>query len=231
MTYNIHVGVGMDGKLNLEPIAGVINAAQPDLVGLQEVDRGVKRTEGKDEIAELAAMTQMEYAFAPNLDFQGGKYGVAILSRFPIKSTDHRMFENKREAERRGMLRVEVEVDGQKLNFVTTHLDYQFEDGRLFETQQMLRFLEDVKGPLIVVGDFNDVPSGSAYQLMRTKFDDAWVASGVAANGFTYPADKAVKRIDHIFYRAVDGARVKKASLIGALASDHFPVMAEIEIK
>src|SRR5215212_8458190 len=111
MSYNIHVGVGMDKKLDLQRIADVINSQHPDLVGLQEVDRGVKRTEGKDEIAELAKLTRMEYAFAPNLDYQGGKYGVAILSRFPIKSSVHRMFENKREAERRGMLQVEVEVD------------------------------------------------------------------------------------------------------------------------
>src|SRR5947208_259558 len=68
MTYNIHVGVGMDKKLDLQRIAEVINRERPDLVGLQEVDRGVKRTEGKDEIAELAALTRMQYAFAPNLD-------------------------------------------------------------------------------------------------------------------------------------------------------------------
>jgi hypothetical protein len=59
MTYNIHVGVGMDKKLDLQRIADVINREQPDLVGLQEVDRGVKRTEGKDEIAELAALTRI----------------------------------------------------------------------------------------------------------------------------------------------------------------------------
>ena len=104
MTYNIHVGVGMDKKLDLQRIADVINRERPDLVGLQEVDRGVRRTEGKDEIVELAKMTSMEFAFAPNLDYQGGKYGVAILSRWPIKNTVHRMFENKRESERRGML-------------------------------------------------------------------------------------------------------------------------------
>ena len=231
MTYNIHVGVGMDKKLDLQRIADVINTAKPDLVGLQEVDRGVKRTEGKDEIAELAAMTRMEYAFAPNLDYQGGKYGVAILSRFPIRNTEHRMFDNKREAERRGMLRVEVEVGDKKLNFVTTHLDYQFEDGRLFETEQMLKFLDDVKGPMIVVADLNDVPAGSAYQLMRTKFDDAWVASRAAGDGFSYPADKPVKRIDHIFYRSGASTRAKKSWVIQTLASDHIPVMAEIEIK
>jgi len=231
MTYNIHVGVGMDKKLDLQRIANIINAARPDLVGLQEVDRGVKRTEGKDEIAELAALTGMEYAFAPNLDYQGGKYGVAILSRFPIKNTEHRMFENKREAERRGMLRVEVEVDGKTLHFVTTHLDYQYEDGRLFETEQMLKFLENVKGPLIVVADLNDEPGGSAYKLMRTKFDDAWVSSGKKADGFTYPADKPVKRIDYIFYRRGDRIRARSSLWIETLASDHFPVMSGLEIK
>src|SRR6185369_1030983 len=208
MTYNIHVGVGMDKKLDLQRIADVINRERPDLVGLQEVDRGVKRTEGKDEIAELAAMTHMQYAFAPNLDFQGGKYGVAILSRFPIKNTVHRMFENKRETERRGMLLVEVEVDRKPLTFVTTHLDYQFEDGRLFETEQLLKHLAEVKPPLIVVADLNDVPSGSAYQLLRTKFDDAWVVSRAKGDGFSYPADKPAKRIDHIF--SAKGVRAKK---------------------
>lgn len=231
MTYNIHVGVGMDKKLDLQRIADVINSAHPDLVGLQEVDRGVKRTEGKDEIVELAALTHMEYAFAPNLDYQGGKYGVAILSRLPIRNTEHRMFENKREAERRGMLRVEVEVDGKTLHFVTTHLDYQYEEGRLFEAEQMLKFLEGVKGPTIVVADLNDEPPGSAYKLMRTKFDDAWVAGGAKTDGFSYPADKPAKRIDHIFYLTGDRVRARKSWVIETLASDHIPVMSELEIK
>lgn len=231
MTYNIHVGVGMDKKLDLQRVADVINREQPDLVGLQEVDRGVRRTEGKDEIAELAAMTRMAFAFAPNLDYQGGKYGVAILSRWPIKDTVHRMFENKREAERRGMLKVEVDVEGRLVNFVTTHLDYQFEDGRLFETEQLLKFLLSVKGPLIVVADLNDTPGGSAYKAMRILFDDAWITSRAKGDGFSYPADKPVKRIDHIFYRSGEGMRAKKAWVVETLASDHIPVVATIEIK
>ena len=230
MTYNIHVGVGMDKRLDLQRIADVINREKPDLVGLQEVDRGVKRTEGKDEIAELARMTQMEFAFAPNLDYQGGKYGVAILSRLPLSNTVHTMFENKREAERRGMLRTEVELDGKRITFVTTHLDYQFADGRVFETEQLLKFLEDVKGPLIVVADLNDIPEGSAYKLMRTLFDDAWISSRAKGDGFSFPADKPVKRIDHIFYRSGDRVRTKNACVVETLASDHVPVVAELEI-
>ena len=230
MTYNIHVGVGMDKKLDLQRIADVINKEKPDLVGLQEVDRGVKRTEGKDEIVELAAMTRMDYAFAHNLDYQGGQYGVAILSRYLLKNVDHRMFENKREAERRGMLRVEVEIDGKVVNFVTTHLDYQFEDGRVFETEQMLKFLEPVKGPLIVVADLNDEPTGAAYKLMDELFDDAWLVAKAKGDGFSYPADKPIKRIDHIFYRP-ETARAKKSWVVTTLASDHLPVMAEVELK
>ena len=178
MTYNIHVGVGMDKKLDLQRIADVIIKEKPDLVGLQEVDRGVKRTEGKDEIAELAKMTRMDYAFAHNLDFQGGQYGVAILSRFLLNNVEHRMFENRQEAERRGMLRAEVDVGGKLVNFVTTHLDYQYADGRVFETEQLLNFLENVNGPLLLVADMNDEPSGEAYKLVLSRFSDAWVASG-----------------------------------------------------
>ena len=191
----------------------------------------MKRTEGKDEIVECSAMTQMHYAFAHNLDYQGGQYGVAILSRFPIKSTDHRKYENLREAERSGMLRVEVDAGGRELNFVTTHLDYQHDDGRLFETQQLLKFLESLKGPLIVVGDFNDEPAGSSYKLMSATFEDAWSRTQPKMLGLTYPADKPVKRIDYIFTRRSDRLRAKKAWITETQASDHLPLVADIELR
>jgi len=231
MTYNIHVGVGMDKKLDLQRIADVINRERPDLVGLQEVDRGVKRTEGKDEIVELARMTNMHHAFAHNLDYQGGQYGVAILSRYPIGAIDHRKYENLREAERRGMIRIEVQVAGKSISFVTTHLDYQFDDGRLFETEQLLKFLRNIEGPLIVVGDFNDEPAGKSYQLMSQTFDDVWVRSRAKDAGLTYPADKAIKRIDYVFTRQSDRIKTKKAWVVNTLASDHLPLVADLELK
>src|SRR5260221_3828436 len=210
MTYNIHVGVGMDKKLDLGRIAGVINAQHPDLVGLQEVDRGVTRTQRIDEITELAKLTRMDYAFAFNLRYQGGQYGVAILSRLPIMATDHRLYQNTREAERRGFIRAEVIVNGHVLNFVTTHLDYQYDDARLFEAQQLLSALKDVKGPLMVVGDFNDIPAGRAYQLMRYQFGDAWIESRGTEQGFSYPTDKPAKRIYDNFIRSIDRVRTRR---------------------
>jgi endonuclease/exonuclease/phosphatase family metal-dependent hydrolase len=230
MTYNIHVGVGMDKKLDLPRIAGVIKHEQPDLVGLQEVDRGVERTQRIDEIVELANLTGMDYAFAFNLKYQGGQYGVAILSRFPIRATDHRLYKNTREAERRGFIRAEVSVDGRVVSFVTTHLDYQYEDGRVFEAQQLLTGLKGVDGPLIVVGDFNDVPDGGAYKLMREQFADAWVENHRDDSGYSYPADKPAKRIDYILFRRNDPIRTRRAWIVETLASDHVPVVADLEL-
>ena len=231
MTYNIHVGVGMDKKMDLQRIADVINQEHPDLVGLQEVDRGVKRTQGVDEIAELARMTRMEYAFAHNLDYQGGQYGVAILSRYPILKTDHRMYLNKREAERRGMIRIEVNVGGRSLSFATTHLDYQYEDGRIFEAGQLLDFLKGQKEALILVGDFNEEPNGDAYKMVSAHFRDAWVDTKAKETGLSYPADRPAKRIDYIFYKSSTDVRAKKAWTVNTLASDHVPVVADLELR
>jgi endonuclease/exonuclease/phosphatase family metal-dependent hydrolase len=229
MTYNIHVGVGMDKKLDLPRIADVINQQHAELVGLQEVDRGVQRTQRIDEIAELAKLTKMDYAFAFNLPYQGGQYGVAILSKFPIMATDHRLYKNTREAERRGFIRAEVRIGGRLVDFVTTHLDYQYEDGRVFEAEQLLAALKDVKGPLILVGDFNDSPTGGAYQLMRNQFADAWSDSRARDSGYSYPADKPAKRIDYILFGR-DSIRTKRAWIVETLASDHVPVVADLEI-
>ncbi len=231
MTYNIHVGIGMDKKLDLARIAGVINQQHPDLVGLQEVDRGVERTQRVDEIAELAKLTKMEYAFAFNLKYQGGQYGVAILSKAPILATDHHLYLNTREAERRGFIRAEVRAGGRTINFVTTHLDYQYEDGRVYEAQQLLAAMQEVKGPLIVVGDFNDVPAGEAYKLMRQSFADAWFSVRPGDEGFSYPADRPAKRIDYILTRQADGIRAKRTWIPETLASDHVPVFADLEIR
>lgn len=232
MSYNIHVGIGMDKKLDLARIAEVINRVRPDLVGLQEVDRGVRRTERRDQIAELARLTKMEYAFAPNLQFQGGHYGVAVLSRHPIMEIDHRRYGHLREAERRGFIRVAVRVGGRLVNFVTTHLDYQHADNRLHETKQLVAALEGITTPLVVVGDFNDEPNGDSYKLMTESFADGWAESNKSPTreGPTYPADKPTKIIDYIFYRKDARTRARGAKVIDTLASDHLPLVARVEI-
>jgi endonuclease/exonuclease/phosphatase family metal-dependent hydrolase len=228
MSYNIHVGIGMDKRLDLARVADVIKRHRVDIVGLQEVDRGVERTGRVDEMRELARLTGMDYAFAHNLDYQGGQYGVAVLSRFPILAIDHRRYANRRERERRGFIRVEVEVGGRRLSFVTTHLDYQWQEGRLFETEQLLAALADVRGPLVVTGDFNEEPGVGAYELMlKAGFADGWAQE--TTPGLTYPADKPVKRIDYVFHRGLGEGVRASATVPDTLASDHRPVVVSLK--
>ena len=86
-------------------------------------------------------------------------------------------------------------------------------------------------GPLIVVGDFNDETSGGAYKLMQAGFHDAWSAAKTAEAGLSYPADKPSKRIDYIFTRKSDRVRARKAWIVNTLASDHLPVVADLELR
>jgi endonuclease/exonuclease/phosphatase family metal-dependent hydrolase len=237
MSYNIHVGVGMDKRQDLRRIADIIKVYGCDLVGLQEVDRGVERTGRVDEVRELARLTGMDYAFAHNLDYQGGQYGVAVLSRFPILAIDHRRYAVAGGRERRGFLRVEVEIKGRRLGFVTTHLDYQSGEGRLTEARQLLKALGEVRGPVVVTGDFNEDPFGGVYELMRAAgFADGWrrghgPSREFPGEGATYPADKPTKRIDYVFYRGLGEDRPPEEdedageAVPDTLASDHRPIV------
>ena len=88
LCYNIHHGEGVDGKLDLARIARVIRSVDPTIVALQEVDSRTTRTDRVDQPAELARLTDMKVVFEKNIEFGGGEYGNAVLSKLPI--TGHR---------------------------------------------------------------------------------------------------------------------------------------------
>src|ERR1035441_3898455 len=92
LTYNIQIGTGMDKKVDLARTAAVIRSVAPDLVALEEVDHKSRRTAGVLQDVELARPTGMHLIFGKasdreGIDQNGGDYGNAILSRFPIKSS------------------------------------------------------------------------------------------------------------------------------------------------
>ena len=84
LSYNIHHAEGVDGKLDVPRIAQVILSVDPDLVALQEVDKNTIRTGKVNQDIELSRLTKMNSVFGSNITFQGGQYGNAILSKFPI---------------------------------------------------------------------------------------------------------------------------------------------------
>ena len=156
-TYNIlH---GQDADLDWSRLAAVIAQSGADMVGLQEVDMGTNRIGGADSMAGLIAATGLPHAlFIPAMDFDGGQYGTAILSRYPIATTEvHPLPSAHYEPRAFGCVTVSLE-DGTPFVLVNTHLSYE---SRHQQDVQMAHLAEWIMHHIprgraaVVTGDFN----------------------------------------------------------------------------
>jgi endonuclease/exonuclease/phosphatase family metal-dependent hydrolase len=232
MTYNIHHGEGTDGKLDLERIAALIKAERADIVALQEVDRGTARTAKRDLAKELAELTDMQQVFGKNIDFQGGEYGNAILSRFPIVEHAHTRYRISISGEQRGLLQALIRVHGQELLLLNTHLDFKKEDEeRLANAAEALAILAERQPKRLVIfcGDFNAPLGSPTYKAVVEKLDDCWPLAGEGP-GFTIPSQWPAARIDYVFIDKESALRPRKAWVPRSIASDHLPVVVEFEL-
>ena len=228
MTYNIHHGEGIDGKFDLQRIAKLISENKADLVALQEVDFQTKRTGRRDIASELGALTGMTNVFGPNIDFEGGQYGNAILSKFPIVNATNHHLPQISPNEQRGMLQATFRLPNGALTFCSIHLDHRRpEADRLAGVARLHELLANVPTPQIIAGDFNARPESQTYQNMSPGkiYRDAWKDVG-AGEGHTIPSQKPNARIDYIWYR---GGRLipTAAKVIPSEASDHLPLLIE----
>lgn len=228
MSYNIRHGRGLDGRLDLERIAAVLRDARADVVLLQEVDRGTERTDRRDLAAELAALTGMHGVFSRNIPYQGGEYGNATLSRFPVVAWTNLHFRMLRPGEQRGLLQVTAEVPGQgRVQFWNTHIDYRPDDAeRLGNVAEVNALLDRTADPVILGGDFNDLPGSRVHAALGARWQDAWLAAG-EGDGFTYPADRPAKRIDYFWVPHGSAWQAARAWVPDTTASDHRPVVVE----
>src|SRR5688572_23737030 len=128
MTYNIHHGEGLDGKIDLLRISEVIKREGADIVALQEVDKGVERTARRDLPAELAELTGMTCIFSNNYYYEGSEYCNAVLTRFPVVRWTNTHFKMVRPGEQRGILQLVLNVAGCEVAFLNTHIDYRPDD-------------------------------------------------------------------------------------------------------
>lgn len=231
MSYNIHIAKGMDKKLDIERIAKVINEAKPDLVAVQEVDRGAKRTEGMDQPARLAELTGMKVVFGNNLDRDGGQYGIAVLSRLPIESDKHYLLPRFGNNEQRGLIETHVKVEGRPLVFFATHLDHQQDDAERLASMKMIRELIEKQAgkPVILAGDFNAEPDSPVMSAALEFLNDGFERRDM--NTLTFPADKPEIRIDYILCNRNAGLRARQCWIVPeAVASDHRPIVVTFEL-
>jgi endonuclease/exonuclease/phosphatase family metal-dependent hydrolase len=223
MSWNLHHGVGEDGKLDLVRIAAVIREQQPDLVVLQEVDRNCRRSGSADQAAELARLTGLTAAFGKAMDHDGGEYGQAILSKHPLGDT--RVHRLPGEGEPRIAFEASVTVDDRSLRLVSVHLDHQQDARRLKQAEFLKAALEEHPGPVILAGDFNDVPDS----IVMNSFS-GWSAAAKREPRLTCPADAPEVEIDHVLLRGLKAVS-PVAVLPEALASDHRPLVVTVSLE
>ena len=232
MTYNIHHGEGLDKKVDLQRIADLIKGEQADIVALQEVDKGVQRTARRDCPAELAALTGMTCVFSNNYYYQGGEYGNAVLTRFPVERWTNLHYKMLRPGEQRGLLQLVLDVHGHELVFMDTHVDFRGDDTeRLMNAAEIQQVLPRYEGhPMILCGDFNDTPGSRTYQKIAQEFTDSWKVAG-AGEGLTIPSEKPRKRIDYIWVSKDSPIDVLRVWVPESDASDHRPVVGEFRLR
>ncbi len=239
LVYNIHAGKDATRRDNLSRVAELVRGTGADLVLLQEVDRNTQRSGPADQPAALARLTGYPVAFGRTIGFQGGDYGIALLSRWPIQrdtliplavtappggTTDGR--------EQRGVLVAVVATPGGSLAVLNTHLDASGDDHwRVQEIAGVLRVAADVRErglPLLLGGDFNARPESPVHQALRAAgFRDAWPECGTG-NALTFPADTPNRRIDYLYLTGE--ARCLDARVLPSDASDHRPLLVRLRL-
>lgn len=222
LTYNIHNCIGMDGNIDFGRIADVINRINPHIVALQEVDSATYRMNGIDVLQLLAEKTNMFHSYGPAIDFQGGKYGNAVLSRDKQLSVEYIPLPGRQE--RRSLLMVEFK----DYKIYCTHLNNAFAGDRHGSVMIINYEARDVNKPIFLAGDINDTPGSRTLELLS----ENWIQ--LSGNEFTFRSDAPEKCIDYIFgLKHADFCYeiIRQVVVNEPVASDHLPVFVDIRVK
>lgn len=229
LTYNIHHAnpPSKPDIIDLPAIAKVINESEAELIALQEVDVNTIRSgKGINQAEELGRLTNRYFFFVKGIDYQGGEYGIGILSKFPILHTDSLrlpMVEGIG-GEPRVLAMVTVAPSkGKEITFACTHLDLKAEN-RGLQAQAIITKLSSLKIPVILCGDFNAKPDSEVIHA----FDKHFKRSSIP-NGFTIPQINPNREIDFVMFSPENKFKVYKHQVIEEpYASDHLPVFVEL---
>ena len=231
MSYNVHHcnPPGKTGVIDIDTIAAVIRKANPDLVALQEIDVNTGRSGRINEAEQIALKAGYPYYFFGRaIDFDGGKYGIAILSKHPLSDTVVHALptDSSTKGERRAVALAKVKLPGGKfLHFASTHLDAL--DTNLNRLLQV-KAINNIAGklnPVIIAGDFNAIENSEVIRSLDKKFTRS-------CNNCepTFPGADG-KAIDFIGFRPAKKFSVVSHRVIPEeYASDHYPIVSTIQL-
>ncbi len=222
LSYNIRHCHGMNGKVCLKAVASTIAGAQPDLVGLQEVDYFNPRSAFADQATKLGKMLGMYHVYGPNVTWGGvTRFGNAILSRYPIVRWHNYLLPSM--GEQRGLLQVEIQLTGQPVVFFNTHLGLDHQE-RLQQVDKIQDIASSMFGHLLLAGDLNANSDSEEVARLQTVLR----SGDLTGTELTFPSDYPKYKIDYIFYS--DHWRLTKTRVYTSQASDHLPLSADVEL-
>ena len=236
MTYNTHGCGGMDGRVSPRRIARVIGEHRPDIVALQELDLGRRRSRVEDQAAIIANELGMHAVFCPTITRGEEHYGHALLSYWPIEVINRSRLPHDPRGwfkEPRSAIWARVQVAGRPVNVITTHLGLGVRER--FLQMQMLMGKDWIGGipeqePLILCGDFNCLPRSAPYNLAAKRLRDVQKDRRPLN---TFSSTRAMVRLDHIFTSFAlkcDAVHVPHNDLT-RIASDHLPLVADLRVE
>ncbi len=222
-TYNIHGGVGLDGRRDVERIAAVVRELDADIVGLQEVLSPYDGA-GEDQLGIIARETGLHPTHGGVMQRSDGHYGNALLTREPphsVRPVDLCVAGR----EPRGAIDADVEVGLSSCRVIVTHLGLRGHERR-WQTGRLLEVIaEPSPRPLVVVmGDLNEWGAPRGGRLWR-------VAEGFGTSAVrSFPSRWPMLALDRVLVRpAVALAQVHAhRSALARVASDHLPVRAVV---
>ena len=228
-TYNIHKARGMDGRTRIDRIADVLASLDADVIALQEVIGGGPEEDG--QAATLGARLGMGWVMDSVRLLRGKAYGNVVLSRLPIEHT-HSCDLSCDKREPRGCHRVDIDVHGQVLHVFNVHLGTAVMERRQ-QAPRLAEFVADthVKGPKVLLGDFNEWVKGLASRTLGEMLDGVDLTQHLQRRR-TYPGVWPILHLDHIY--TAGGLVVEKVSLprnrLTLVASDHLPLVADVRM-
>ena len=234
LTYNVH-HCNPPGKniIDVAAIANVVRQSNASIVALQEIDVNTSRS-GKDlnQAEAIAKACGMYFCFGKALDFAGGGYGVAILSKYPISDVQTFLLPKDADpkAEQRVLLTARLNIGRNKfIRFASTHLDVASEANRVQQVNEIIKKSTNDSLVFIIGGDFNDIPNSNSINLLDKAFQRSCIECVP-----TVPQDIPTTAIDFIGFDKRFAKKIKVARHLvinETYASDHRPVYAELLIK